>query len=150
MNLMSFIGRGVAASGVIHLKTPAQRREEAAIEQARRQWVRALRSDELRTWSAIGDADISVLRGLSVTLTLAGMCKTFDARDADTPATRVIRGGISVVQECISRCDGVISADHARAISASIQHAIESVEAASHGAIAHAAVSMRKLTGADQ
>lgn len=147
MDITKFWARGVGLSGL------QQRKDDAvtkATEDTRAAWLKALGSDELRTWFDVGQQSTEPLRGLLVTLTIAGMCKTHDSGDESHPTVRVIRGAISTLDDCIGRRQAVISADDARALSAAVVHAKQAVEAASHKAIHHAATSMRRLAALDQ
>lgn len=142
MNLHKFLARGMS-----EVERRKQEEVERATEKARAVWLNAIGTDELSTWCHIGEQQVKPLRGLSITLTMAGMCATYDARTPDTPAVRVIRGAISAIEDCISRRDGRISADDARALSAAADHAREAIRKASHAAIQHAVTSMRSLVG---
>lgn len=142
MNLMAFLNRGVATSGL-------QQRADAAVaaetERTRQQWLQALSTDELRTWEHIGESSVSTLRGVTVTLTLAAYCQVHQDGHESSPAVRVIRGAISAIETCINHYGCEVSASEARAISAAVEHAKAAIKAASHASIQRAAISMREL-----
>lgn len=143
MNLMSFLGRGAAMAP----KPPAHSRELLrATEAARRQWLNALLVDQTRAWMSLGERQPDLLNAMAAMLTIAGMVHTYDARRADTPDMRVIRGAISAATQCAA-AGGLITAAEAGAFRAACDRATAIVEAGSVDAIIHAASEIRKTVG---
>lgn len=136
MNLTAFLNRGIKRTG----GTEADKAAEAA----RQQWLNKLMADETRAWWNVGEADASAIRGLLVLLTLVGLAHAHDKR-AETPATRVMRGACSALEQSI-KSGNVITVDTARAISSACHHAREVLQSVSVRGIQHAAVYMDKVT----
>lgn len=143
MNLFTLLNRGAAHAPPKPQYTPAQLR---AIEATRLQWLNALLVDQTRTWLSLGEHAPDVLEGMATMLTIAGFVHVFDARSADTPELRVIRGAISAATQCAAT-GSVLTADDARAFRAACDRARTIIEAGSHAAIIHAAESIRKTVG---
>lgn len=144
MNLMSFL-----KSGAKHAPTEgerAQARVTKAAEQTRIQWLDALLVDQTRAWMSIGQHEAGVIEGMTTMLAIAGFAHVFDARSADTPDLRVIRGAISAAGQCV-RNGSVVLVDDARAFSSAAARAKTIIETASVDAILHAATEIRKTVG---
>lgn len=142
MNLMAFLKRGT-----VHAPKPVDPVAKAA-EATRAKWLDALVADECRAWMGMGLADNGVVEGMTTMLAIAGFAHVYDTRDADTPDVRVIRGAISAAQACIEHGSVVQLAD-ARAFSSAATRARAIIESASHGAIIHAAQTIRSTVGLD-
>lgn len=148
MNLFAFLNRGARHADI--LADRASQAHQLAIEQAaessRAQWLNALLVDQTRAWMSVGEADLDVLTGLSIMLTIAGFCSMHDTKDAESPDLRVLRGAISAVTQCAAS-SGVVSVADARAFTSACTRASAIIEAASVGAIVHAARSIRLTVG---
>lgn len=142
MNLMAFLQRGMG-------QTEAQRRQaelNAAAEETRAQWLRALSHDRLRAWMHVGEADAGVIQAMATMLTIAGMVHVHATGRTDTPTLRIIRGAISAATQCAT-AGCVVTADDARAWGVAVERAIEVVKAARVASIIHASVEIRKTVG---
>lgn len=137
MNLLNFIDRGIQRSG--------GNEADKAAEQARKQWMSTLLTDETRAWMNISESDDGVVRGLMVVLTLAGLTQAYDKNRDDTLEIRVIRGAISALEQC-SNNGYFITLETTRAISSACNHARTILESASLAAIKHAALYLDKVT----
>lgn len=141
---MAFLNKGAK-----HAPSDADRQQAAindAAEASRAQWLNALLVDELRAWEQIGDRDPGVINSMTSMLTLAGFVHVYDARNADTPDIRVIRGAVSAAAQCSER-GFKVTADDARAFSSACERDQQIINHASVSAIVHAAQSMRELVG---
>lgn len=144
MNLMNFLNRGAA-----HAPTEAQRAEASiakATEDTRMRWLDALMVDETRTWMGLGQTDKGVIEGMTTMLAIAGFAHVYDAKSADTPDLRIIRGAISAAHQCMQRGCVVELAD-ARAFSSAAERARAIITGASQDAIIHAAQTIRETVG---
>lgn len=148
MDITKFWSRGVSLSGVNQRREALDREAvQAAAEAARSQWLNALLVDELRAWEDIGEAQREVLNGLLVTLTIAGLCKAHGDGNEKSPQVRVIRGGVRVVEDCVTRAGCRVSATSAMGLSSAVNAAREVIRAASIESITSAAVAMRRIAG---
>lgn len=144
MNLFDVLNRGAALAP----KPPEYTRQQLrAFEATRMQWLNALLVDQTRTWMSLGEHAPEVLEGMATMLTIAGFVHVFDARSADTPELRVIRGAISAATQCAAS-GSVLTAAEASAFRAACDRARTIIEAATVPAIIHAAESIRKTVGA--
>lgn len=136
MNITAFWNAG-AKYGRDYQRKQADRTLHKAAEQQRKRWINALYADTTRAWMDLGQDGKSVLNGLVLALTLAGMAKVYDAGSESNPDVRVIRGAISAAEQCAKEgC--VLKADHAKAMTAAAYRAIEIVRACSWEDIVHA------------
>ena len=140
MNLMSFLNRGVA-----HADNERLRRRTTVLEKARNQWIDALYTDQTLAWMSLGEKQPEALNGLIVLMTLAGMAKVYDCRDADIPDIRVIRGALSTAQQC-ARSEYLMTPEVAQALAAATDRAIAALKVCSIDAIEHASFSMDGMT----
>lgn len=143
MNLFDVLNRGAAYAPPPPRYTPAQLR---AINGTRLQWLNALLVDQTRTWMSLGEHAPEVLEGMATMLTIAGFVHVFDAKSADTPELRVIRGAISAATQCAAS-GAVLTAADAQAFRAACDRARTIIEAGTPAGIIHAAESIRKTVG---
>jgi hypothetical protein len=129
MNLMSFL-----AVGSSYADKERRRRVDNACEAARKQWIDALYADQTRAWMSLGESQPEALNGLVTLLTMAGMCKVFDCKNADIPDVRVIRGALSTAQQCARR-EYVMDAPTVQALASATDRAIAIVKTCSRAAI---------------
>lgn len=143
MNLMSFL-----KAGERHAPRPPAHSQAVvkAAGKARQQWLDALLVDQTRTWMSIGERQPEILSAMAAMLTIAGFCHVHDARSADTPDLRVIRGAISAATQC-SASGSVLTVHEANAFRAACDRAADAVRSASIDAILHAATSIRETVG---
>lgn len=144
MNLMALLNRGAA-----HAPTDAERRQaiiNKAAEETRAKWLNALLVDETRAWMSIGANEPGVIEGMTTMLAIAGFAHVYDAKSADTPDLRVIRGAISAATQC-QAAGGVVGVSDARAFSSAAGRAKAIIQKASVGAIIHAAQTIRETVG---
>jgi hypothetical protein len=137
MNLMKFLGRGIARTGGTQVDQMA--------EAQRAKWIDALLVDQTRAWMHLGESDRHAVVGLQAPLTLAIMCHLHRRgnRSSD-PEIRMIRGALSAVDQCVA-AGSVITAQHAQAFSVAAGRAKEIFQRASTAAIVHAAVQLQAL-----
>lgn len=144
MNLMNFLKRGAS-----HAPSEAARQQaliDKAAEDTRAKWLDALMADETRAWMGIGEVDKGVIEGMTTMLAIAGFAHVYDARRADTPDLRIIRGAISAGHQCMQRGCLVELAD-AQAFSSASERARGIIKVASVDAIIHAAQTIRETVG---
>ena len=137
MNLFGFIDRGVRYTGGTEL--------EQRTEEQRRIWLDALLVDETRAWLHLNESDLAALVGFQTMLTLAVMAHLHDQpKTQDQPAVRVIRGGLSAIDQCVAE-NSVITPQHARSLQVAAAAAREMLQQASQRAIQVAAEKLPRL-----
>lgn len=149
MNVHALLSRTAAAhAGILDRRATERRRvaEAEALERARAQWLNALLVDQTRAWLSLGEEDRGVLTGLCTVLAMAGMVHTYETRTVETVELRIIRGAISAAEQA-GNAGSVITVDTANAFRSACMHAEAILRAASHAAIAHAALAMRRELG---
>ncbi|MEN9923938.1 MAG: hypothetical protein RL268_64 [Pseudomonadota bacterium] len=137
MNLQAFLNRGVRLTGGTEL--------EQRTEEQRKKWLDALLVDETRAWLNLGQSDRSALVGFQTLLTLAVMAHLHDQQKAHAqPAVRVIRGGLSAIEDCVAE-QSVITPQHARSLQIAAAAAREMLQQASQRGIQAAAEKLPRL-----
>lgn len=137
MNLFGFLDRGVRQTGGTEL--------EQRTEEQRRKWLDALLVDETRAWMNLHQSDQAALVGFQTLLTLAVMAHLHDQpKTHDQPAVRVIRGGLSAIDQCVAE-NSVITPQHARSLQVAAAAAREMLQQASQRAIQVAAEKLPRL-----
>jgi len=137
MNLMKFLGHGIARTGGTQVDQMA--------EAQRAKWIDALLLDQTRAWMHLNESDMKAVVGLQMLLTLAVMCHLHKRSNrASDPEIRMIRGALSAVDQCVA-AGSVITAQHAQAFSVAAGRAKEIFERASVAAIVHAAIKLQAL-----
>lgn len=141
MNLFALINRGVRLSEASEV--------DRLSEQARKRWIDALTTDEIRTWMNVQQQDKASLVGLGLVLSGAALAAQHDAKTGDTPDTpdvRVIRGALSAIEQA-GHNGSLIDAPTAQAISSAATRAREVLQRCSKDAIQHAARELRRAVG---
>lgn len=137
MNLMKFLGHGIARTGGTQVDQMA--------EAQRAKWIDALLVDQTRAWMHLGESDRHAVVGLQSLLTLAVLCHLHKrSNSAADPEIRMIRGSLSAVDQCVA-AGSVITAQHAQAFSVAAGRAKEIFERASVASIVHAAIKLQAL-----
>lgn len=138
MNLFALINRGVRLSEASEV--------DRLSEQARKRWIDALTTDEIRTWMNVQQQDKASLVGLGLVLSGAALAAQHDAKTGDTPDVRVIRGALSAIEQA-GHNGSLIDAPTAQAISSAATRAREVLQRCSKDAIQHAARELRRAVG---
>ena len=138
MNLFALINRGVRLSEASEV--------DRLSEQARKRWIDALTTDEIRTWMNVQQQDKASLVGLGLVLSGAALAAQHDAKTGDTPDVRVIRGALSAIEQA-GHNGSLIDAPTAQAISSAATRAREVLQRCSKEAIHHAARELRRAVG---
>ena len=137
MNLMKFLGHGIARTGGTQVDQMA--------EAQRSKWIDALLLDQTRAWMHLGERDRKAVLGLQMLLTLAIMCHLHKrSHSAADPEIRLIRGALSAAEQCTA-AGNVITAQHAQSFSVAAGRAKEIFQRASVAAIVHAAIKLQAL-----
>lgn len=138
MNLFALINRGVKLSEACEV--------DRVTEQARKRWIDALTTDEIRTWMNIQQQDKASLVGLGLVLSGAAFAAAHDAKTSDAPDVRVIRGALSAIEQA-GHNGSHITTETAQAISSAATRARDVLQRCSKGAIQHAARQLRQAVG---
>ncbi len=140
MNLAAFLNRGAA-----HAPRQIDRQAQAVLdnaEKARASWLNALLVDQTRSWMSLGETRPDLLGAMATMLTISGFVHVFEAKTADTPDLRVIRGAISAAEQC-QKAGAVLRVEDVRAFTSACQRAEKIIASASVAAIVHAAQSIK-------
>lgn len=135
MNLFSFINRAVHDCHSTEVARESER--------ARKQWLDALTSDEIRAWLSLDQHDSGLLLGIGMGLSAAALAAAHDAGTEDIPDVRVIRGALSAIEQA-GHNGSRIEPDMVRAVSSAATRARDVLTTCSHDAIYKAAVLVKQ------
>lgn len=135
MNLFALLNKGAAMAPPPAHSGAVQRQ----VRKLRKAWKNALLVDQTRAWMDLGERQVEVLRGFSVTLSLAGLALAYSDRSEASPQSRIMRGAMSCIEQCCLQADAVVTASDAKALSSAATAAMDAIDAASIDAIIFAA-----------
>ena len=140
MNLFSVLNKGAALAPPPQHSGAVQRQ----VRKLRKAWKNALLVDQTRAWMDLGERQVEVLRGFSVTLALAGLALAYTDRTEASPQSRIMRGAMSCIEQCCLHADAVVTPADALALGNAAKAAIEVIDAASIDSIIFAAERMAR------
>ena len=144
MNLFALLNKGAAMAPPPAHSGAVQRQ----VRKLRTAWKNALLVDQTRAWMDLGERQVEVLRGFSVTLSLAGLALAYSDRSGASPQSRIMRGAMSCIEQCCLQADAVVTSADAKALSSAATAAMAAIDAASIDAIIFAAERMARAGAA--
>lgn len=133
---MSMFNAGAAFAPKSPAFSGAERR---ALREMRKKLKNALLVDQTRSWLELGSQQVEVLRGFSVTLSIAGYAMAFDRKSEDGAGLSIIRGALSAIEQCCLTANAVMDVATAKALGAAAVAALGAVENGSDAAMMYAA-----------